>query len=544
MVLQAPLPPGFSELRPHQVDAIEEIVELFMSGTDVVYLDAPTGSGKTLIGHQVAAELNARALYVCSDKSLQDQFARDFKHAKVLKGRANYPVGTPQQAATAAECTATAFDAPCLFCPGGKPECPYEIAKAEAIAADLAVTNTAYLLAEANGPGRLKGRELVIADEGDTLETILMGYVEYRAPAKLVREVGMYSPKKGVHKKTLVEWLTTFAVALDTRLQKMNRTQDPQEYNRWLYAREDAQRMAKEVQDDIDYRESNDESTGVWLRDYEYSRDPNPDPGLVLKPVMVNKFGTKNLWRHGQLWLVMSATIISADEMSQSLGVVGDYATVTVPMTFPVENRPIILCPIANPTYKEMDKAILDLAHGIRVACEKHEGERVIVHTVSYKLARDLEEQLRRGEDRLTGRSIITYTEGRGREDALRKYKRTEGAVLLAPSMTRGIDLPDELCRVQIIAKCPFPALGDKQIASRLHLPGGQLWYTVKTIRDIVQMTGRAVRHKDDWAVTYIMDINFGRNLWSKWKRMFPAWWTESVNTKADIRDFIRRDGR
>ena len=115
---------------------------------------------------------------------------------------------------------------------------------------------------------------------------------------------------------------------------------------------------------------------------------------------------------------------------------------------------------------------------------------------------------------------------------------------MLAPSMSRGIDLPDDLCRVQIIAKCPFPALGDKQIASRLHLPGGQLWYTVKTIRDMVQMTGRAVRHDNDWAVTYIMDVNFGKNLWSKWKRLFPAWWAESVNTKADVRDFIRRDGR
>lgn len=537
----APLPPGFTELRPHQEDAIDEAVELFNSGIDVVYMDAPTGSGKTLIGHQIAAELGVKALYVCSDKSLQDQFARDFKHAKILKGRANYPVGTPAQCATAAECTASGFDDPCLFCVGGKPECPYEIAKAEAIASDLAVTNTSYLLAEANGPGKLKGRGLVIADEGDTLEQIMMGYVEYRAPAKLVKECRMVSPKKGVHKKTLVEWLNTFHAALVQGKARLNKLDDPQEYIRWSYAIDDAYRMARELQDDIDLRQSNDEASGVWLRDYEYSRDPNPDPGLILKPVMVNKFGVKNLWRHGQLWLVMSATIISADEMSQSLGVVGDYATVTVPMTFPVENRPIILCPIANPTYKEMDKAILDLAHGIRVACEKHPGERVIVHTVSYKLARDLEEQLRRGEDRLTGRTIITYTEGRGREDALRKYKRTEGAVLLAPSMSRGIDLPDDLCRVQIIAKCPFPALGDKQIASRLHLPGGQLWYTVKTIRDIVQMTGRAVRHENDWAVTYIMDINFGRNLWSKWKRLFPAWWVESVDTRADVRDFIRR---
>ena len=104
--------------------------------------------------------------------------------------------------------------------------------------------------------------------------------------------------------------------------------------------------------------------------------------------------------------------------------------------------------------------------------------------------------------------------------------------------------MPDDLCRVQIIAKCPFPALGDKQIAARLHTEGGQLWYTVKTVRDIVQMTGRAVRHDDDWAITYIFDSSFGKSLWNRWKNLFPKWWQESVNTKADVREFIRRDGR
>jgi Rad3-related DNA helicase len=70
----------------------------------------------------------------------------------------------------------------------------------------------------------------------------------------------------------------------------------------------------------------------------------------------------------------------------------------------------------------------------------------------------------------------------------------------------------------------------------------GRTWYAVQTIRDIVQMTGRAVRHEDDWAVTYIFDRSFGKNLWSKWKRLFPEWWREAVDTRSDVREFIRRD--
>jgi len=261
-----------------------------------------------------------------------------------------------------------------------------------------------------------------------------------------------------------------------------------------------------------------------------------------MKPVKVHQHGVRNLWRHGQRWLVMSATIISADEMSDSLGVKGEYATVRVPMTFPVENRPVVLAPVADVTYKNMDKAVKDLGWAIKVASEEHPGERMVVHTVSYKLARDLEQELSQYVEfgGLRGRKVITYTEGRGREFALAQYKKTEGAVMLAPSMSRGIDLPDDMCRVQIVAKCPFPALGDKQIAARLHTDGGQMWYSVKTIRDIVQMTGRAVRHDEDWAVTYIFDSSF-RGLWSRWQKLFPEWWRESVDTRSDVRKFIRR---
>jgi Rad3-related DNA helicase len=67
------------------------------------------------------------------------------------------------------------------------------------------------------------------------------------------------------------------------------------------------------------------------------------------------------------------------------------------------------------------------------------------------------------------------------------------------------------------------------------------MWYTVKAIRDIIQMTGRGVRHKEDWCVTYIFDQQFARNLWGKWRRLFPAWWAESVVTSVDVREFIRR---
>ena len=528
------LPPGFTELRPHQTKAIDEIMEAFKDN-DVVFLDAPTGSGKTLIGYMVAQELG-KALYVCSDKSLQDQFARDFPDAKVLKGRGNYP---GQYNKTAADCTGSAQEEKrdCLNC-DSKHTCPYEIAKREAMVADMAVTNTSYLLAEANYIGGFSGKDIIIADEGDTLEPILMGFVEYKASTRLMDDVGIEGPKKGARKPTLIAWLKQYEKDLKRLLQRVNKKDDPRRYNAINGEIGGAVRMQVELAADIQRMKSaDDDEGGIWLRDYEKPwgrQKKNPDPGVILKPVVVEKHGTRNLWRHGKKWLVMSATIISADEMADTLGLPLDYATVTVEMTFPKANRPIILAPVAQVTYKEMDVALPKLAYAISKIAADNPG-RILVHCVSYKLSQQLADLVE------TDRHIVTYTEGKGREDALARYKRFDDSIMFAPSMARGIDLPDDLCRTQIIAKCPYPALGDKQISQRLHLPGGQMWYTVKTIRDVVQMTGRAVRHDKDWATTYILDASFARNVWGKWKRLFPEWWQESVVTDADVRELVLR---
>jgi Rad3-related DNA helicase len=110
----------------------------------------------------------------------------------------------------------------------------------------------------------------------------------------------------------------------------------------------------------------------------------------------------------------------------------------------------------------------------------------------------------------------------------LDKFLSIEDAVLLAPSFERGIDLPEEDCQVIIIAKVPYPYLGDKQISARMRTRGGQTWYAVQTIRSIAQMTGRGMRSAGDWCDTYVLDAQF-RRIYKDHKRLFPKWWRESL---------------
>src|SRR5690606_41810400 len=87
------LRPAASTLSLHDAlpifEAVREIIEHFRSGADVVFLDAPVGAGKTLIGELVRRELGIdHAVYICSDRQLQDQF-RSEEHTSELQSREN-----------------------------------------------------------------------------------------------------------------------------------------------------------------------------------------------------------------------------------------------------------------------------------------------------------------------------------------------------------------------------------------------------------------------------------------------------------------------
>jgi Rad3-related DNA helicase len=522
-VLQ-PLPEWFKGLRPHQEVAIKQVMDKFNAGAKVVFLDAPTGSGKTLIGEMVRREVGGQALYVCSDKALQDQFIRDFTYAKTIKGRKNYATELNKYM-TADDCTKTP-STPCMWC-SAVWKCPYQQAKSAAVASDIAVLNTSYMLTEMNGmKSGFGGRDICIIDEADTLERALMGYIEFEVPQWIAKKLKLDYPKKGARKLTIATWLEGAGRAAEAGLGQLEGMEDPKAKRQMEQFRFDCYRVAGELKRDVEAgAKDEDEDSGRWLRDYDTKT-------LKLRPVVVSSYGNRYLWRHAKRFLVMSATIISPDEMVESLGVTNEWDSVEVPMTFPVENRPIILAPIANMTYKGLqdERTMIDMAHAVEMISLKHPNERVLVHCSSYRVARDLY-QMCAPENHET----FVYLQAADKQVALAGYLEAENGMLFAASMERGVDLKGDACRVQIIAKVPFPSLADRQISARLHLPGGQTWYDVQTVRDIVQMTGRGVRSEVDSATTYVLDQQFSR-LWGKSKRLFPKWWTDAVDQTQSIK--------
>lgn len=544
---QPPLP-DWLEIRDHQLDATEQVVKEFEGGARVVFLDAPTGVGKTIIGELVRRRLNVeRGLYVCTTKSLQEQVARDFGYARVLKGRANY---TPTQlsrqergyegggrwggvAITCGDCDRGPRDAPieeqsCSYCE--VLDCPYLRARYEASVAPVGVLNTAFMLTHLNGGGRrapspFRDRELVVADECDLIEDELLGYVEFRLGSGVAATLGVEVPKKGSHMTTIRAWLGEEVIAaIDTARKGIK--------GGGLEALRQRRRLDQLMQD---ARRVIEREEG-WVREGDEEGDRG-GAALVLKPVEVSDVGERYLWQHGERWLCMSGTVVSADTLADSLGLTEaevPWSVVSLDMRFAKEHRKVVFMPAGSMTRKGQEQGgAVKVFGALDRVLAQHPTGNVLVHTFSYALARDAVAHLG-NRDEVGDRPVITYNNARDRDDALAAFKAAatqQGAVMVASSMGRGIDLPGDLCRCQVILKMPHASLGSRQVSERLKAPGGQDWYLANTVRTVLQQCGRAVRGDEDWATTYILDASFSKVLKDGKRRgMFPQWWLDALS--------------
>jgi ATP-dependent DNA helicase DinG len=202
------------------------------------------------------------------------------------------------------------------------------------------------------------------------------------------------------------------------------------------------------------------------------------------------------------------------------------WSGIAIASTFPISRRPIYIYPVASMTRKEADESQPLIAMAVLKIASLHPESKILVHTISYNLNKVIESYLDNSEHYLR---TVTYHSSGEKQKAIDRYLYTPHSILLAPSLDRGIDLPDDDCRVIIVCKVPFPSLGDKQISTRLYSKGGQNWYAVRTIRSLVQMTGRGMRHESDMCETYILDSQFIKGVWRKNKHLLPSWWRDAL---------------
>lgn len=500
------IPPKYHSWRPHQREAVEWVLEQWEKRTKCVVLDAPTGSGKSLIAIAAARLAGLKTLYLCSTRQLQSQLAEDFGEAVILWGREHYPC-LRFRGLTAADCTHRE-EAPCPK----RDRCPYKEQKRHALASELAIANYAYFLNEANFVGSFSGWSLVVMDEGDLAEDELMKFVSLILTRRQLEECAIDPPKYKTKFESWLKWTESTLKKVEDYLAGLEAliTEDElplklaKEIRRY-------KRLASKLRMFAQWVDKN------WVAELGEER-------WEFKPVFVRRFGHL-ITKHSEKILAMSATMLSAEDWAWNLGMnESNLAFLRMPSYFPKENRPMMYLPVADFSRKSASEETMEtMVRVVDSILDKHQNEKGLIHAVSYSVAKYVAEHSRH-QNRL-----VTHENAETRSDILEQFIASRfPLILISPSFGRGIDLYGDRARFQVLVKIPFLDLGDKQTSKRRWSgKGGERWYLLETVRAIVQMAGRIVRSADDYGISYILDTRWPR-FYQQMKKDFPPWFQEA----------------
>ncbi len=492
---------NFPKARDTQTEIINHVIS---SKKKYVMINAPCGIGKSYIGMTLGGILNNKCLYLCTTKLLQDQIAKDFPEAFIMKGRNNYPC-TLIPELTAGDCGVKCGK----YC-RGEISCEYYRNKSRLMKEKYGVVNTSYYMSETNFAGKLSDYEdkyCVIVDEADTLESQLSDFISLEINPIDLKRWNINTPQYITKLDAWKQWAIDNAGYVGKMIDSL----------KWVEDIKDEERG--EISDAIKEYNKYKSLAGKllilsnclddnWLFQHADKFSFNP---IWLQPKLSNRY----FFDHAGKFILMSATFLPKPIQCALLGLSQDEVDyIEVDSPFPVENRKIYYEPIQkcghgiseSPIYAEIDRII-----------NKYPHSKGIVHAVSYDRAQNIAKSNSR---------CITHSK-HDKNDVIKTFIESDNLVLVSPSCERGLDLRDDLARFCIIPKVPFASLGDKKINMRLYSSSkklGQMWYRSIAAQTIVQMAGRVVRHEQDKGDTYILDAKF-----SEVVEFCPKWFTDAI---------------
>lgn len=540
------LPEWFHKFRPEQLIKAEQAAGLLESGTDVVCLEADTGFGKSLFAELVRQLMKTRMVMVVPRIDLQKQFMDAFPYTKMINGRRNYPHGgrfgqRDFPAISCADCREN------QFC--GDRGCQYKINKKVFENSQVGIATTSYWLAAANylnmfrpglrpgpkekNPGGWTGNYLTTFDECCTLEDMLLRFLGFTLNIDYIRSVVEYVglrrnvPLPPVTKfETWPIWLSQIYKLLKECKEEYGEpdNSDVREV-RWYSRLVKTIASISQVQPDWVYDPERMESAK--------GRKTGEAWKVTFKPLLVGEVGKKVLWDKCGKTVCCSATIGNMDIFMEETGLIHTDKKVEF---FRVENgwdkwrKSIHRIPGISVVKKDRKLPWNQqefwpeyIAWITWILC-RYPNERTLIHAVSHELASAIGDELeplfgnrilcdRGSKEKVNEDETEEEKEERLRNNEfVRRYLAQPGSVLISAKVGRGNDFKDWRCRNIILAKVPFPYLGDRRVKTRLEkTESGELAYLIHTVREVEQYFGRGNRHKHDWVRIWCLDDNFDR---------------------------------
>jgi Rad3-related DNA helicase len=556
-------------IREKQKNVLAEIESAINSGYKQIFLEAPTGFGKTPVAIALARYLGSS--HICTaTKDLQTQYRRDFPFVVEVKGRANFPCIVKED---------MGLDESCDYGPCVKDDtydCIYksrlmdyklegegtihEIVKLDPFAerryvdkmrsksklvelewrpchyfhqkwigarSSHTVYNYRYFLSDVFYAGTAQKRNLLVLDEAHQLESEVGDFRSFTIRKNMLPFLKMHMPDGNVDEIAtwlefcieLKERLSEFAQKAEGIIERSNQRVPVEPFTeRNLIDAIERKATLTAVIDDMKVSKEN------WIVSGLQRDSANQLTRITLTPLDISSYFDSILDK-GSVSLFMSATILCKDYLCKTAGLAPDKVKfIRIEKSdFPVENRPIHMKNTAWLNAKTMSENLPKIAKEVEKIMSKHKDEKGIIHTTSYSQLQFIKDNI--GTENAS--RLIETGSSLDRSEVLEKhYSSKKPTVLISPSLHLGVDLKDDFSRFQVIVKVPYPDLTDRRIAKMKERD--PKWYTWNTVLRLVQAYGRSVRNKDDHATTYILDSSISYLLKNA-QDLVPKWFTEAL---------------
>ena len=493
--------------RDGQQEAIELIDRAFKEGFKFVFLEAPTGIGKTYIAMTFALQNMANGLkthIITPQKILQNQYGKDFPiKAHLVKGRGAYQCTYNVPNCDYGPCQRIKDFVPCKGC-------LYRNALKIAQKHPIVIHNfdSFYFQTLAR---RHEDRNLIILDEAHNTEGKFKNFVEFSLYDN--PEENFYLPEfktTSEYDNLVEEKLENICLLLKTYENSPELTEEE------LKSYKALKKLHYKL---ISYQTERTETPFV----FEFTKLKNKNR-VTFKPVFGGNLVKNFLYQKAERFLFMSATFLGKEITCRNLKIPpSEAAYISLPSYFPATNRPIKRFYAGNMGWKTKQQTLPKVVEKIREILILHPNERGIIHTSSTQTAKYIEKQL-------SEFPRLKYNHNFPNVDKLlAEHEKTPGSVIVAAGLKEGLDLKNNLSRFQIIVKVPYPSLKDKQVKARMQIDPE--WYGYVTTLLWIQSLGRSVRSKDDFAVTYLLDEGFERFFKRNWK-FVPEYIREALKVK------------
>lgn len=464
--------------RQSQVEALEWLKSKWHSSNNLI-INAPTGTGKSLVARAIQLETNAAIIN--PNNILIKQNLEDYPEVNHLIGKVHFSCESSGNCDSHYKHTKN-------YCEG----CPYQRNKQQALLGAPTLFNPYSYIMLKRFAKEYKPPQTIVIDEFHqclsmfrSLSVLNLKRDEWAIPSNIYSEFELIL-WLGEKKKILVEkYDEALRVADHESVRTLGRQKMECERILFMFLNDISCAYADFLEDSIQI-------------------------GYVFLPHWVQQH-----LRDSERKILLSATSFSSD-IQEILGT-DEYITLNLESPIDKHSRPIFYRPSSYNMAYEDDPVPEDIVTSIEEIVAKHPGLNTIVH-VTYALQEKL-----RGKFTIP---VIQHTK-ETKNEALEQFKR-QGGVFIASGFSEGIDLKDDLCRLTIIPTLQYPNVKSGYVSKRMSVKSGHRWYVEQTIKTLCQQVGRSTRNENDWSYTYILDNRFSKlvnnNQW-----IIPTSFTESI---------------